>query len=231
MRADKSTLLAAAVLCCAMAQGAWAQTQADCEQLASLKLPDTSTLVAVLVEGPQFTPPAVPPVPPEDAQQAKDQELAKAAQAALLAKLPAFCRVTGVIKPAIRFEVWLPMKEWNGKFQGYRQWWLQRRHCLWRIGGRAAEALCHGQYGHGSCHHDSGSGQLGAASPRTGHRPGISGAARDGAQSQSHCRGLLRQEAQPLILCGLLVRRLAGAHRGAPLSTRLRRHYWGCACL
>ena len=36
--------------------------------------------------------------------------------------LPAFCRVTGVIKPSadsdIRFEIWLPASGWNGKFQG-----------------------------------------------------------------------------------------------------------------
>ena len=37
---------------------------------------------------------------------------------ALFAHLPAFCRVTGVIKPAVRFEVWLPMKDWNGRFEG-----------------------------------------------------------------------------------------------------------------
>ena len=36
--------------------------------------------------------------------------------------LPAFCRVAGSIKPSsdsdIRFEVWLPAANWNGKFQG-----------------------------------------------------------------------------------------------------------------
>jgi feruloyl esterase len=36
--------------------------------------------------------------------------------------LPAYCRVTGTIKPAprsiIHFEVWLPADSWNGKFQG-----------------------------------------------------------------------------------------------------------------
>jgi len=36
--------------------------------------------------------------------------------------LPAFCRVTGQIQPApdsdIRFEVWLPTENWNGKFAG-----------------------------------------------------------------------------------------------------------------
>jgi feruloyl esterase len=29
-----------------------------------------------------------------------------------------FCRVAGVVAPAIRFEVWLPLEGWNGRFQG-----------------------------------------------------------------------------------------------------------------
>ena len=118
MRTHLSVVVAAAVLCCAAAPGAWSQTAADCSHLASLKLPDTGALAATVVSGPQFTPPEAPALVPEDAQEAKDQEAAKAAQAALLANLPDFCRVTGVIKPAVRFEVWLPMKDWNGKFQG-----------------------------------------------------------------------------------------------------------------
>jgi feruloyl esterase len=32
--------------------------------------------------------------------------------------LPEFCRVTATTKPAIKFEVWLPLHNWNGKFQG-----------------------------------------------------------------------------------------------------------------
>jgi hypothetical protein len=36
--------------------------------------------------------------------------------------LPAFCRVTGILRPSsdskIRFEVWLPEKEWNGRLLG-----------------------------------------------------------------------------------------------------------------
>ncbi|MGA2134386.1 MAG: tannase/feruloyl esterase family alpha/beta hydrolase [Bryobacteraceae bacterium] len=39
-----------------------------------------------------------------------------------MSDLPAFCRVSGVIKPApdsnILFEVWMPANNWNGKFQG-----------------------------------------------------------------------------------------------------------------
>lgn len=42
--------------------------------------------------------------------------------AAQAKNLPAFCRVVGVVQPAINFEVWLPPasgeKQWNGKFNG-----------------------------------------------------------------------------------------------------------------
>ena len=34
-------------------------------------------------------------------------------------QLPAFCRVIGVVAPAITFEVWLPLEGWNGKFQAF----------------------------------------------------------------------------------------------------------------
>ena len=34
-------------------------------------------------------------------------------------QLPAFCRVQGTIGPGqIKFEVWLPLEGWNGKFEG-----------------------------------------------------------------------------------------------------------------
>ena len=40
----------------------------------------------------------------------------------LFATLPAFCRVAATAKPTadsdIRFEVWLPLEDWNGKFVG-----------------------------------------------------------------------------------------------------------------
>jgi tannase/feruloyl esterase len=29
-----------------------------------------------------------------------------------------FCRVAGVVEPAINFETWLPLEDWNGRFQG-----------------------------------------------------------------------------------------------------------------
>jgi feruloyl esterase len=111
VRTDKTVLIATAVLACTLASGAWAQSAADCDHLASLKLADTTGVAAAVVEASKFTPPAPPNPAPAAAAAAN-------AQAALYGSLPAFCRVTGVIKPAVRFEVWLPMTDWNGKFQG-----------------------------------------------------------------------------------------------------------------
>jgi len=67
-----------------------------CEGLTSVALPDTTITLAQSIPAGTFTPPGNPPI----------------------ANLPAFCRVTGVTLPAIKFEVWLPLQNWNGKFQG-----------------------------------------------------------------------------------------------------------------
>ena len=70
-----------------------------CESLTNLRLPDTVITMAVTTSG-TFTPPDRKP----------------------LEALPAFCRVVGVIRPSsdshIEFEVWMPVVDWNGKFQG-----------------------------------------------------------------------------------------------------------------
>ncbi len=75
---------------------------ATCEGLAELKLPNTAITSAQSVAAGAFTPPTGSAAPYKD--------------------LPAFCRVAGVIKPTsdseIKFEVWLPSANWNGKFQG-----------------------------------------------------------------------------------------------------------------
>jgi len=36
----------------------------------------------------------------------------------VIVDLPAFCRVAAVTQPAVKFEVWMPLSSWNGKFQG-----------------------------------------------------------------------------------------------------------------
>jgi feruloyl esterase len=72
----------------------------DCQALSGLKLPNTTITTAQSVPAGKFTPPYGNPVD----------------------KLPAFCRVAGVIKPTtdsyIRFEVWMPVSDWNGKYLG-----------------------------------------------------------------------------------------------------------------
>lgn len=75
---------------------------ATCESLAGLKLPDTTIVAAQTVGAGAFAPPS--------------------GSAAPYKEVPAFCRVTGVIKPTadseIKFEVWMPSASWNGKFHG-----------------------------------------------------------------------------------------------------------------
>ena len=91
------TLVVISSACLSVQAGGAAQT---CDALAHLKLPATSITLAEAVPAGNFKPP-----------EGKE-----------LAKMPAFCRVTGVIQPAsdshIEFEVWMPASGWNGKFQG-----------------------------------------------------------------------------------------------------------------
>lgn len=81
--------------------GPRAVAAATCEGLADLKLPNTTITAAQSVAAGAFT---------------------LAGTTALYKELPAFCRVTGVIKPTsdseIKFEVWMPNAGWNGKFHG-----------------------------------------------------------------------------------------------------------------
>jgi len=75
----------------------------SCAELAALSLPNTTIATVETVAAGAFQSP-VPAFGPGGG----------------FSKLPAFCRVTGSIKPSadsdIRFEVWLPAEGWNGKF-------------------------------------------------------------------------------------------------------------------
>ncbi|HJZ68001.1 MAG TPA: tannase/feruloyl esterase family alpha/beta hydrolase, partial [Blastocatellia bacterium] len=86
----------------ALAFGAKPVFAQSCEKLAEIKLANTTVTAAQPVAAGAFTPPA--------------------GSAAPFKGLPAFCRVTGVIKPTvdsdIKFEVWMPSSGWNGKFEG-----------------------------------------------------------------------------------------------------------------
>ena len=74
---------------------------ADCRSLKSLKLEDTTIADAEPITSGSLEVPNSPPP---------------------ISGLPAFCRVTGVLRPTsdskIRFEVWLPAHDWNGRFVG-----------------------------------------------------------------------------------------------------------------
>ncbi len=98
-----ATLLAIGMVPALHAAGASAQP-VECAALGRVALADTTIHAAEPVPAGGFTPPGEQmPGPPAD-----------------YSALPAFCRVTGSIAPSpdsdIRFEVWLPAENWNGKF-------------------------------------------------------------------------------------------------------------------
>ncbi len=90
----------AAVLLAGMILRAAPAAGANCESLAHLSLADTTITAAQTVPAGSFAPPEGKPIP-----------VARG-----------FCRVAGVIRPSsdsdIQFEVWMPSRDWNGKFQG-----------------------------------------------------------------------------------------------------------------
>jgi len=81
---------------------------ATCESLQTLSLPHTTITLAQSVAAGAFTSPDAgrPGAPPT----------------ADFKQLPAFCRVGATLRPStdsdIKIEVWLPLTDWNGKFQG-----------------------------------------------------------------------------------------------------------------
>src|SRR4051812_48403795 len=87
-----STKIAAAVALALAAGAASAAQPKTCAALAALALPDTTISLA------QELPAGANPNPVGTVA------------------LP-ICRVVGVTKPAVQFEVWLPTQGWNGKFQ------------------------------------------------------------------------------------------------------------------
>src|SRR6266702_226931 len=89
------------VLVCVLGVQSSAKLWADCGGLKDLKLEQTSITTAEAVTSGSMEIPGV---------------------AAPMRGLPSFCRVTGVLRPTsdseIRFEVWMPAQDWNGRFLG-----------------------------------------------------------------------------------------------------------------
>jgi feruloyl esterase len=88
---------------------------ASCEQLLSLALPHATITAAARVAARAFSLSSARPG-------AATATTRGSGAASPFGDLPAFCRVSGTSKPTadsdIRFEVWLPLEGWNGKFQG-----------------------------------------------------------------------------------------------------------------
>jgi feruloyl esterase len=96
----------AALIFFAMAMTAWNAAAEECPKLVDLKLPDTTITLAQLVPAGTFAPPeGVPIGPPVNFK-----------------NLAAFCRVAATVRPTadseIKFEIWMPESNWNGKFEG-----------------------------------------------------------------------------------------------------------------
>jgi len=89
-----------------------ASTAETCESLSSLSLPDTLITMAQTVAAGALTLPT--PLPAAGSRGGLTFVSSKG--------LPGFCRVSAVIKPSkdseIKFEVWMPVSNWNGKFAG-----------------------------------------------------------------------------------------------------------------
>jgi len=72
----------------------------SCQSRASLKLPDTTITSAMAVLAGPFSIPGPPP--PVGTLPNKPT------------MLPSFCRIEAKGKPAIKLEVWMPARDWNG---------------------------------------------------------------------------------------------------------------------
>lgn len=84
-------------------------TATSCDSLKTLKLPYTTISIAEQVAAGAFhAPPQTGEGPMRDAN--------------AFAQMPSFCRLAGDIRPTadseIRFEVWMPLENWNGRYQG-----------------------------------------------------------------------------------------------------------------
>jgi hypothetical protein len=102
----KTFLILFVTVCVALA--AIKASAATCESLSDLKLENTTITSARVVSAGMFAPPG--------------STTQQSGGLTAYSKLPAFCRVQGVVKPSsdshVEFEVWLPASDWNGKYQG-----------------------------------------------------------------------------------------------------------------
>lgn len=80
-----------------------------CAKLMDLKLPETTITVAESLNNPEVRPSGVVVHGVWKTPKSAHGQTTVSTN---------FCRVAGVIDPAINFEVWMPLEGWNGKFNG-----------------------------------------------------------------------------------------------------------------
>ncbi|MGE5724992.1 MAG: tannase/feruloyl esterase family alpha/beta hydrolase [Acidobacteriota bacterium] len=101
--------VAVGLLLCCWAFGQTTATTQKCERLAKLALPKVKITSAEMVAAGGFTAP-------------KNLSPWLRGEAGFFKKVPPFCRVTAVARPSadsdIKIEVWMPVRGWNGRFQG-----------------------------------------------------------------------------------------------------------------
>jgi feruloyl esterase len=112
-----ATVLLASVTYAVLAASAQAMT--SCEKMASLALPNTTITSATTVPAGPFS--ALPVGDPYAAERTTGTAPTCSSNTTS-PELPAFCRVTGGIAETgaaepINFEVWLPLDNWNGRFE------------------------------------------------------------------------------------------------------------------
>ena len=61
-----------------------------------------------------------------------------------------FCRVAGVVEPAITFETWMPLESWNGRFQGFGLGAFYGKLPYTPMAQSLGQGLCGGRHGHRS---------------------------------------------------------------------------------
>src|ERR1700730_5596250 len=83
---------------------------ANCESLASLEIPDVTSITAKSFPGGTFQPPDPAGFVPTPTQPHGSPPISN---------LPAFCEVSIVVAPVINIEIWLPLPSaWTNRFQG-----------------------------------------------------------------------------------------------------------------
>ena len=95
-----------------------------CARIRALSLPETRVkAVDIVAAGPYNATPPGTPTP-------------------LVVDLPEHCRVKMVVAPQINVEVWLPVADWNGRFQGVGGGGLAGQISYWALASAVLDGFC-----------------------------------------------------------------------------------------